>query len=111
MSDGENATPGQHGGDAAPGQYGGDAAPEPPGHHTEGIAVADLIAKVTGDPRVAPVNRRSADAQAPSDANVTVPMPLAAIADEMPNLAGLARARRPLAANQLISPWQDQSLS
>jgi LCP family protein required for cell wall assembly len=100
MSDGENATPGQHGGDATPGQHGGDAAsPEPSGHHTEGIAVADLIAKVTGDPRVAPVTRRSADALAPSDADVTVPLPVAAIADEMPDLAGLARARRPLAAN------------
>jgi len=108
MSDGENATPGQHGGDAAPGQHGGDAAPgkhsgdaapEPSGHHTEGVAVADLIAKVTGDPRVAPVTRRSADAQAPSDADATVPLPVAAIADEIPDLAGLARARRPLAAN------------
>jgi len=99
MSDGENATPGQHGGDAAPGQHGGDAAPEPSGHHTEGVAVADLIAKLTGDPRVAPVTRRSADAQAPSDADVTVPLPVAATADEMPDLAGLARARRPLAAN------------
>jgi len=99
MSDGENATPGQHGGDAAPGKHSGDAAPESSGHHTEGVAVADLIAKVTGDPRVAPVTRRSADAQAPSDADVTVPLPVAAIADEMPDLAGLARARRPLAAN------------
>lgn len=91
MSDGENATPGRHGGDAA--------SPEPSGHHTEGVAVADLIAKVTGDHRVAPVTRRSADVQAPSDADVTVPMPVAATADEMPDLAGLARARRPLAAN------------
>ncbi|MEJ6538486.1 MAG: LCP family protein, partial [Mycobacterium sp.] len=99
MSDGENATPGQHGGDAASGQHGGDAAPEPSGHHTEGIAVADLIAKVTGDPRVAPVSRRSADAKTTADAHVTVPKPGAAIADEMPDLAGLARARRPLAAN------------
>jgi len=99
MSDGENATPGQHGGDAAPEPTGGDAAPEPTGHHTEGVAVADLIAKLTGDPRVAPVTRRSADAQAPSDADVTVPLPVAATADELPDLAGLARARRPLAAN------------
>jgi LCP family protein required for cell wall assembly len=125
MSDGENATPGQHGGDAARGQHGGDAArgqhggdaargqhggdaargqhsdaaPGPSGHHTEGVAVADLIAKVTGDPRVAPVTRRSADAKAQSDADATVPLPVAAIADEMPDLAGLARARRPLAAN------------
>jgi len=90
MSDGENATPGQHGGDAASG---------PSGHHTEGVAVADLIAKITGDRQVSPVTRRSADAQAPSDADVTVPLPMAAIGDEMPDLAGLARARRPLAAN------------
>lgn len=95
MSDGENATPGQHGGDAAsgqhsgdaaPGQHSGDAAPEPSGLHTEGVAVADLFAKLTGDPRVAPVTRRSADAQAPSDADITVPLPVAATADEIGHL-------------------------
>ena len=99
MSDGENATPGQHGGGAAPGRHDGDTPSESSGHHTEGVAVADLIAKVTGDNQVAPVTRRSADAQAPSDTDVTVPLPVAATADEMPDLAALARARRPLAAN------------
>ena len=57
MSDGENATPGQH--DDA-------SSPESTGNHTEGIAVADLIAKLTGSSQVAPVTRRSADAQAPA---------------------------------------------
>ena len=91
MSDGENATPGQH--DDA-------ASPEPSGHHTEGIAVSELIAKLTGNSEVAPVTRRSADAKAPDDADITVPITVAATADEMPDLAALARARRPLVANR-----------
>jgi len=91
MSDGENATPGQH--DDA-------SSPESTGNHTEGIAVADLIAKLTGSSTVAPVTRRSADAQAPDDAAVTVPISMAPPADELPDLAALARARRPLVANR-----------
>jgi LCP family protein required for cell wall assembly len=91
MSDGENATPGQH--DDV-------SSPESTGNHTEGIAVADLIAKLTGSSRVAPVTRRSADAQAPDDAAVTVPISMAPPADELPDLAALARARRPLVANR-----------
>lgn len=91
MSDGENATPGQH--DDA-------SSPESTGNHTEGIAVADLIAKLTGSSRVAPVTRRSADARAPDDAAVTVPISMAPPADELPDLAALARARRPLVANR-----------
>ena len=91
MSDGENATPGQH--DDA-------SSPESTGNHTEGIAVADLIAKLTGSSQVAPVTRRSADAKAPDDAAVTVPISMAAPADELPDLAALARARRPLVANR-----------
>jgi len=91
MSDGENATPGQHG-DAA--------SPEPSGHHTEGIAVADLIARLTGSNQVAPVTRRSADAKPPDDADITVPISMAPAADEIPDLAALARARRPLVANR-----------
>jgi LCP family protein required for cell wall assembly len=90
MSDGENATPGQHD---------GAASPEPSGHHTEGIAVTDLIAKLTGSNRVAPVTRRSADAGTPDDADITVPISMTATADELPDLAALARARRPLVAN------------
>ena len=91
MSDGENATPGQH--DDV-------SSPESTGNHTEGIAVADLIAKLTGSSRVAPVTRRSADTQAPDDAAVTVPISMAPPADELPDLAALARARRPLVANR-----------
>ena len=91
MSDGENATPGQH--DDA-------ASPEPSGHHTEGVAVSELIAKITGSSQVAPVTRRSADVEATDDAAITVPISVAATADEMPDLAALARARRPLAANR-----------
>ena len=91
MSDGENATPGQH--DDV-------SSPESTGNHTEGIAVADLIAKLTGSSTVAPVTRRSADARAPDDAAVTVPISMAPPADELPDLAALARARRPLVANR-----------
>lgn len=91
MSDGENATPGQH--DDV-------SSPESTGNHTEGIAVADLIAKLTGSSRVAPVTRRSADARAPDDAAITVPISMAPPADELPDLAALARARRPLVANR-----------
>lgn len=51
MSDGENATPGRA----------GDAAvPSTSGHHTEGVAVADVLAKVTGSSRLAPVTRHRA---------------------------------------------------
>lgn len=95
MGDGENATPGRHG--AA------DREPrdEPSGNHTEGVAVADLIAKITGDQRINPVNRRSAEVSAAdSDADATVPLPVMAPPEEIPDLAALARARRPLAAHR-----------
>ena len=51
MSDGENATPGRAGDAAVPGTS---------GHHTEGVAVADVLAKVTGSSRLAPVTRHRA---------------------------------------------------
>ena len=51
MSDGENATPGRPGDAADPGTS---------GHHTEGIAVADVLAKVTGSSRLAPITRHRA---------------------------------------------------
>ena len=51
MSDGENATPGRPGDAAVPGTS---------GHHTEGIAVADVLAKVTGSSRLAPITRHRA---------------------------------------------------
>jgi LCP family protein required for cell wall assembly len=95
MGDGENATPGRHGAaDRAPND-------EPSGNHTEGVAVADLIAKITGDQRINPVNRRSADVSAAdADADATVPLPVMAAPEEIPDLAALARARRPLAAHR-----------
>jgi len=85
MSDGENATPG----DAV--------APKRSGNHTEGVAVADLIAKLTGSSRINPVTRRSADT--PSTDDATVPISVAAPGTEMPDLAALVRARRPLVAD------------
>ena len=118
MSDGDNATPGQDGapddrGDGRPtrgypasarapwervpvpqpgAQQPEDGAPRPPsGSHSEGVAVADLIAKVTGASEINPVTRRSVDVTAPVD-DATVPIP---VADEIPDLAALARARRP----------------
>ena len=79
MSDGENATPGRA----------GDAAvPSTSGHHTEGVAVADVLAKVTGSSRLAPVTRHRAGspgADSP-DAGVDATVPIAA--------AGRARNRR-----------------
>jgi len=73
MSDGENATPGRPGDAAVPGTS---------GHHTEGIAVADVLAKVTGSSRLAPITRHRAHppgADSP-DAGVdaTVPISVAA---------------------------------
>jgi hypothetical protein len=74
---------------------------EPSGNHTEGVAVADLIAKITGDKRINPVNRRSAGVSAAdADADATVPLPVMAAPEEIPDLAALARARRPLAAHR-----------
>lgn len=82
MSDGDNATPGQGGTAGRPGR----------GTHSEGVAVADLIAKVTGVSSVNPVTRRSVDVAPPGD-DVTVPIPTA---DEIPDLGALARRREPL---------------
>jgi len=121
MSDGHNATPGQDGApderaDGQPAraypasarapwervpvpppgvQQPGDEGPRPTsGSHTEGVAVADLIAKVTGTSEINPVTRRSVDVTAPVE-DATVPIP---VADEIPDLAALARTRRPHAA-------------
>ena len=79
MSDGENATPGRAGDAAVPGTS---------GHHTEGVAVADVLAKVTGSSRLAPVTRHRAGspgADSP-DADADATVPIAA--------AGRARNRR-----------------
>ncbi len=105
MSDGDNATPGR--GDATDrSRQAGDTGPrEPAGNHSEGVAVADLIAKITGDQRINPVNRRSMDVT-PSGEDATVPLPVGTVPDEIPDLAALARTRRPLAAarNPVTSP-------
>ncbi len=133
MSDGENATPGQdrapgERGEARPirgypasarapwerapiprpgGQERSDPGNKPSGqgnhaptgNHSEGVAVADLIAKVTGAPGINPVTRRSVDVT-PSD-DATVPIP---VADEIPDLAALARTRRPHVAPESPAP-------
>lgn len=80
MSDGEKAAPGRAGG------------PDGRGSHTEGVPAAELIARLTGSPRVNPVNRRSADV-VPGDADATTPIRLAGTRDELPDLAAIARAR------------------
>ncbi len=100
--EGEGTTPGQR--DAADRAQ---SAPMPasrrrPGNHSEGVPVADLIAKITGDHRINPVNRRSADAvdAIDADSDATAPLPAGAIPDEIPDLAALARTRHPLAAHR-----------
>lgn len=84
MSAGDNATPGQHRrASAGKGSSG----------HTEGVSVADLIAKLS--------------AEAPSEAAVEVEVEVedetaqipaqAAYADELPDLTAIARVRQPVA--------------
>ncbi len=103
MDEGGNATPGQRDAATRPGRT---STPGPRRHadnHPEGVAVADLIAKITGDQRINPVNRRSADidgTDAGTESDATVPLPIGAIPDEIPDLAALARTRRPLAAHR-----------
>jgi LCP family protein required for cell wall assembly len=114
MSDGESATPDRDGappkrGDARPGRgrqarapwervpvpRAGKTANQPSaGSHTEGVAVADLIARVTGATGIKPVTRRRVDVTAPAE-DITVPIPLS---DEIPDLAALARTRPPVVA-------------
>ncbi|OBF28113.1 LCP family protein [Mycobacterium sp. ACS4331] len=128
MSDGDSATPGQHRApdphsdnqwltrtprpkpDAAPWERGSDAddAPEPApsGNHTDGITVADLIARVTGDiPRIlqTPGDDDADAAPAPrsgrrhlnelDDDPPTVPT-VSAYETELPEFAVVARRRR-----------------
>ncbi len=103
MGDGENATPGpSDAADRAPRERLPQSGPESrraSGNHTEGVAVADLIAKITGDQRINPVNRRSAEVSA-ADSDPTVPLSVSAAPEELPDLAALARAHRPLAAHR-----------
>jgi LCP family protein required for cell wall assembly len=96
MSDGENATPGRPGDAADPGTS---------GHHTEGIAVADVLAKVTGSSRLAPVTRHRAHppgahpqgAHPPGvdspDAGATVPISVSARARSRRRRPALLAAR------------------
>ena len=92
MGDGGSATPGQD--DETPG-----AATESSGGHTEGIAVADLISRLTGARNITPQTRRSADPDEPGEAS-TAPIPLLTSGDELPDLAALDRDRRPLVARR-----------
>ncbi|BBY64711.1 LCP family protein [Mycolicibacterium helvum] len=124
MSDGGNATPGQH---RAPDegervtrapQSGAGAAPwerapapshrapdtsAPGGNHAQGVTVADLIAKLSGStPTIEPTRHRTETPPAADDsADPTVPIPvvIAAYADEVPDLEALNRARGPLVAD------------
>lgn len=114
MSDGDNATPDQSGAPegedrtvrlprANSGRAPWERSPEPSeptGTHSEGVAVADLIAKITGSSTVNPVTRRSVDVT-PAAEDATVPI---ALPDEIPDLAALARARRPMGPGGSVPP-------
>jgi LCP family protein required for cell wall assembly len=110
MSDGENATPGHSGGPEGdkratrpPVPNGGRAPWErvpapgtPAGTHSEGVAVADLIAKITGQQGLNPVTRRSVDVSPAAD-DATIPI---AVPDEIPDLAAWSRPRQPPTAHR-----------
>ncbi|QEN16111.1 LCP family protein [Mycolicibacterium sp. ELW1] len=132
MSDGGNATPGQHrapdegervtrtpraAAGAAPWER--VTAPAPPsGNHTQGVTVADLIAKVSGSrPAIEPTRHRAEDddyhdydddvaTDLPDLTDLTEPIPVvtAAYADEVPDLEAIRRARGPLAADPDPAP-------
>lgn len=124
MSDGDNAAPGQHrapdtAGEritrsprpaplAAPWERASAAAhptppsPEPTGNHTQGVTVADLIAKVSGDRPAEAPRRRRAEPPAPDTSfdDLTEPIAVvAAYADDLPDLEALNSDRPPLAAD------------
>ncbi|MGI9162765.1 MAG: LCP family protein, partial [Mycobacterium sp.] len=69
------------------------------GSHSEGVAAAELIAKLTGSQQINPVTRRSADAARVEDSDVTTPITVPG-GSEIPDLAALARNRVPLAADR-----------
>jgi LCP family protein required for cell wall assembly len=120
MSDGDNATPGQHrapdpgeeritraprpASGSAPWERAAASRPAPSGNHTEGVTVADLIAKVGGTPK--PTRRRVEAPQPDNSADGTEPIPVipVAYADEIPDLEALNRARGPLAADPSPAP-------
>lgn len=93
MGDGGSATPGQN--DETPG-----VAARPSGGHSEGIAVADLISRLTGAQRIAPQTRRAADPDYPGDSATTSPIPSLTADGELPDLAAISRGRRPLVADR-----------
>ncbi len=114
MSDGDNATPGQHrapdpgeerithaprpASGATPWERAAASRSAPSGNHTEGVTVADLIAKVGGTPM--PSRRRVQTPQPDNSADLTEPIPvIPAYADEVPDLEALNRSRGPLAAD------------
>ncbi|MGV0993647.1 MAG: LCP family protein [Mycobacterium sp.] len=68
------------------------------GAHSEGVAAAELIAKLTGSRQINPTTRRSADTPPADDSDITTPIPAVRRTD-LPDLAALAGGRRPLAAD------------
>jgi len=120
MSDGDNATPGQHrapdpgeervsrvprpASSPAPWERAAASRSTPKGNHAEGVAVADLIAKVGGTPT--PGRRRAQAPQPDNSADRTEPIPVipVAYADEVPDIEALNRARGPLAAEPDPAP-------
>ncbi|TDO14191.1 LytR family transcriptional attenuator [Mycobacterium sp. BK086] len=132
MSDGGNASPGQHraldegervtpaprsGAAAAPWERAraashraAEAGPSS-GSHTEGVTVADLIAKLSGSTVPAEPTRHRSEAppddepaeleelDEATDLTVPIPVVVAAYADEVPDLEALNRARGPLVAD------------
>jgi LCP family protein required for cell wall assembly len=84
MSDGENATPGRAGDAAVPGTS---------GHHTEGVAVADVLAKVTGSSRLAPVTRHRAGSPSANSPSADSPGANSPSADATVPIAAAGRAR------------------
>ncbi len=128
MSDGDSATPGQHrapdpdeqarvtrtprpASPAAPWERA--TAPSPrsqtSGNHTEGVTVADLIAKVAGTGRVDPPARHNTatSSPAPGDNSLDRTEPIAVVAayaDEIPNLEAITATRTPLVADRNPEP-------
>ena len=120
MSDGDSATPGQHRAPDPGGEERVTRAPRPPlgsapwerarrepqpsGNHTDGVTVADLIAKITGTSRVSPA-RHEPPAPRDNSLDATQPIPVvSAHAAELPNLEALSPTRGPLVADRNPEP-------
>lgn len=130
MSDGDNATPGDpttagpgdhyrvtrtppHVSPAAPWERAATSArpaadPDRSGSHTEGLSVADLIAKLGGTtPTVQPARHHSGAEPATRDNSQdrTEPIPVVrGVADEIPNLAAITGRRAPSSPGGTQSP-------